>query len=250
MDYAAALIEQNRLLGELVRDAEPSSPVPTCPGWTLRQLIRHVGRGHRWAAQMVTDRMDSVLDPRSVRDGKPPADPQGELEWLHASARAVVEAVESAPAGTQVWTFIGPRPAHWWVRRRLHEETVHRADAALALGVRYELAPALAADGISESLDLLAAQPPGDRPAPLDDGGSLHLHATDDGLGAAGEWMIYGSDGRVSWEHGHAKGAAAARGRAEDLLVALMRRRAAGDVGVEIVGDQSVWTTWLDRTQF
>jgi len=47
MDYAAALIEQNRVLGELLRDADWSVPVPTCPDWTLLQLLRHVGRGDR-----------------------------------------------------------------------------------------------------------------------------------------------------------------------------------------------------------
>ena len=59
MDYAAALIEQNQLLGELLRDADWSTPVPTCPGWTLLQLLRHVGRGDRWAAQIITDRANT-----------------------------------------------------------------------------------------------------------------------------------------------------------------------------------------------
>jgi len=74
MDYAEALIEQNRMLGELLRGADWSVPVPTCPSWTLLQLLRHVGRGDRWAAQIITDRADASLDPRLVRDGKPPAD--------------------------------------------------------------------------------------------------------------------------------------------------------------------------------
>ena len=76
MDYAAALTGQNQELGELLRDADWSVPVPTCPGWTLLQLLRHVGRGDRWAAQIITDRADTSLDPRSVRDGKPPATPR------------------------------------------------------------------------------------------------------------------------------------------------------------------------------
>jgi hypothetical protein len=47
------MIEQNRMLGELLRGADWSVPVPTCPGWTLLQLLRHVGRGDRWAAQII-----------------------------------------------------------------------------------------------------------------------------------------------------------------------------------------------------
>jgi hypothetical protein len=58
-----------------------------------------------------------------------------------------------------VATFSGPRPAQWWIRRLLHETTVHRADAALAVAEPYELAPEIAADGIDEWLGRLAERP-------------------------------------------------------------------------------------------
>jgi uncharacterized protein (TIGR03083 family) len=248
MDYVAALLEQNELFGELIRVADPSTPVPTCPGWTIQQLFRHVGRGDRWAAQIIRDRVEDYLDPRTVRDGRPPSDPGGAIEWLHGSARALVDAVAEVGEGTPVWTFLGPRPAAWWVRRRLHEATVHRADAALALGLRYDLAAPLAADGITEWLDRLAAERNG-RSAPLDTGVTLHLHATDD-LESAGEWMIRGNEDGISWEHGHGKGTAAVRGRAVDVLLALVRRRTAADADVQILGAQEVWTDWLNRTPF
>jgi uncharacterized protein (TIGR03083 family) len=247
MDYVAALLEQNELFGELIHDADPSTPVPTCPEWTLQQLFRHVGRGHRWAAQIVGDRLEDYLDPRTVRNGKPPSDPDGAIEWLHGSARAVIGAVADAGEDTPVWTFLGPRPAAWWVRRRLHEATVHRADAALALGVRYDLTASLAADGISEWLDRLAAEQTTPGSAPLDPGVTLHLHATDD-LNSAGEWMIAGHEDGMSWEHGHGKATTAVRGPVVDLLLALLRRRSAADVGLRIFGDQEVWTNWLNRT--
>ena len=249
MDYTAALLEQNQLLGELVYPADPATPVPSCPEWTLRQLLTHVGRGHRWAATIVRDRRDSPVDPRGVPDGKPPADPDGAREWLADSARAVIDAVSSVGAETPVWTFIGPRPSAWWVRRRLHEATVHRADAALALGALYELSAELAADGLSEWLDIATARRP-DRPAPLDPGTTLHLHATDGDLGAGGEWMIRGEDGGVSWEHGHGKGDAAVRGRAVDLLLAVLRRPLEDPDAVEVIGDAKTWQLWLERTPF
>ena len=134
-------MRQNELLGELVGGADPAAPVPTCPGWNLSQLVRHVGRGDRWAAQIISDRVDHYLDPRTVRDGKPPAEPEALVPWLNDSPRTLLEAVAAAGEDTPVWTFIGPRPAAWWVRRRLHESTVHRADAALALGLDYDLEP-------------------------------------------------------------------------------------------------------------
>ena len=56
VDFRAALLDQTRAFGELIRSADPSTPVPTCPDWTLKQLFRHVGRGNRWAAQIIADR--------------------------------------------------------------------------------------------------------------------------------------------------------------------------------------------------
>ena len=132
-------LEQNRAFGEVIRSGDPSTPVPTCPGWSLAQLFRHVGRGDRWAAQIVADRVDHYLDPRAVEGGKPPPDPDEAISWLHGGAQRLVDAVEQVGVETPVWTFLGSRPAYWWVRRRLHEATVHRADAALALGLDYAL---------------------------------------------------------------------------------------------------------------
>lgn len=250
MDYVSALIEQNDQFGKLVAEADPTAPVPTCPGWSVAQLCRHVGRGDRWAGQIVGDRMDTALNPRDVRGGKPPEDPAGLAPWLRGSSRALLDAVAATGADTPVWTFVGPRPAGWWIRRRLHEWTVHRADAALALGQDYDLEPALAADGVSEWLGLLAAGLGGDAPAPLRPGQTLHLHATDDGLGSAGEWLIHAERGEVSWENAHTKADTAVRGPATDLLLVLLRRRPVDTDGVQVFGDDDLLRTWLDRTGF
>lgn len=243
MDHAAALTEQNRLLAELVHDRAPDAAVPSCPGWTLQQLVRHVGRGDRWAATIV--RTGEFVDPREVPGGKPGDDVTG---WLRESPRTLLDAVAETGPDVPVWTFLGPRPAAWWIRRRLHESTVHRADAALALGEAYPIDAAVAADGVSETLSLMAERPPAEAP-PLPAGTVLHLHATDEALGEAGEWLVRGTDGGgVAWEHGHGKGAAAVRGPAADLLLAVNRRIPASDV--QVLGDAGVFDTWLARTVF
>ena len=69
-----------------------------------------------------------------------------------------LDSVDAVGAHTPVWTFIGPRPAQWWIRRRVHEATVHRADAAIALGADYQLTPQVAADGIDEWLERIAVE--------------------------------------------------------------------------------------------
>ena len=251
MDYAAALLEQNRAFGEVIRSGDPSTPVPTCPGWSLSQLFRHVGRGDRWAAQIVADRVDHYLDPRTVDGGKPPPDPDEAISWLHGGAQRLIDAVEQTGEETPVWTFLGSRPAYWWVRRRLHEATVHRADAALALALDYTLTPELAADGIGEWLERVAAQAGRDgAPLPLENDQTVHLHATDPGLGAAGEWTIRADGDRITWSHGHDKSAVALRGGAVDLLLAVVRRVPVADTDVAVFGDAAIWQNWLDHTPF
>ena len=249
MNFRAALVDETAAFGELIRTADPATPVPTCPEWTIKKLFRHVGRGNRWAAQIVADRRDEALDPREVPEGKPPDDPDAAIDWLNAGAQLLLDSVDGVGAHTAVWTFIGPGPAQWWIRRRVHETAVHRADAAIAVGADYQLAPEVAADGITEWLERVVIEGKGES-APLDDGQTLHLHATDDGLGSAGEWSIVGRDGGIAFSHEHGKGDAALRGSAKDLLLAIVRRQSAADGGIEIFGDAAVWDGWLARTPF
>jgi uncharacterized protein (TIGR03083 family) len=249
VDYAAAFLEENRAFAELFRNVDESAPVPTCPGWSLAQLMRHVGRGDRWAAQIVRDRLTDFLDPRTVEGGKPPPDPADAIPWLHGGAQRLVEAVELSGVETPVWTFLGPRPASWWIRRRLHETAVHRADAAIATGGEFTLEASTAADAITEWLERVAIQAgSGGAPLPLEDGNTLHLHATDPGLGEAGEWTIGVDGGGITWSHEHGKGSAALRGGATELLLAMVRRVPLADTGIGLFGDDTVWQNWLDRT--
>ncbi|MGE5136057.1 MAG: maleylpyruvate isomerase family mycothiol-dependent enzyme [Gemmatimonadota bacterium] len=229
-------------------------PVPTCPGWTLRELVTHVGRGHRWAAEIVATRSPEFISPRDVPGGKLP-DGQAEQEaWLNASADLVAEKVVVAPEAP-VWTFIGSRPARFWVRRRAHEAAVHLLDAQLAAGQEISLAAGFAADGIAEWLELVAANPQAaaalaQARAGRGDGETLHVHATDPGLDGAGEWLVrLGPDG-ITAEPGHAKAGVAVRGPAARLLAVLTRRLPPSDPAVEVFGDETLLADWLAHTPF
>ena len=216
--------------------------------------MRHVGRGDRWCAQIVAEQSMEFIDPRTVEGGKPPAGRDNEIAWLQAGPRQLLDAVAATGPETSVWTFLGPRPAKWWIRRRLHEVLVHRADAAIALGIEYQVDPALAADAITEWLERVEIQADDEGPAggdrPLGDGQSVHLHATDPGLGKAGEWTLLGRPDGIAVAHEHGKATTALRGPARSLLLAVVRRRSAAQEGLEIFGDAGVWDTWLARTPF
>jgi uncharacterized protein (TIGR03083 family) len=241
-------------LADIVAEHDQSLPIPTCPEWTLRQLVTHVGRAHRWAAEITRTRSDAFIPFREVPDGKLPAGRAEQLTWLQAGAALIVDAVRDA-GNDLVWTFTGPAPARFWIRRMAHETLVHRADAQLAAGAVPEsvIDSEVAADAIDEWLTLLSVATPGsgdDRTNALAAGAALHMHATDDGLGGLGEWMIRRDAGSLIAEAGHGKGDAALSGPAASLLLVLMRRRPLPDPAVTVYGDGSVVDGWLANTAF
>jgi len=156
VDYAAALTEQNQQFGELTRAADPQTPVPGCPDWSSASSWPRGPRpplvGHDRPGTLGHRRR-----PRTVADGKPPADPDGAFDWLRDSAGTVIDAVAQVGADVPVWTFLGPRPAAWWIRRRLHERPCTGGRGA---GARRAVraVPELAADGVSEWLDIVVGR--------------------------------------------------------------------------------------------
>lgn len=245
MDYEAALIEQNGLLGDAIFAADPDTAIPTCPGWSMLQLLRHVGRGDRWAAHIIQTNAGADLDPRTVPEGRPPDDTDGARHWLRTSPVLLLDVIGHVGPEQTVATLVGPRPASWWVRRRLHEATVHRADAALATGQPYHLAPDLAVDGIEEWLERLAVELPASPMLALEDTKSIGLTAPD----AGASWTIRGVKNGIEWNRTASDRAAdvCLTANAADLFLALVRRRPAPG-GVHIEGDHALWTTWLAGT--
>src|SRR5512146_1532996 len=217
--YAAEIEASTAGLAEFLAGHDQRLPIPTCPEWTLRQLVTHVGRAHRWAAEITRRRSDTFIPFREVPGGKLPEDRAEQCAWLRAGPALLVGAVREAGSDV-VWSFTGPVPAGFWLRRMAHETLVHRADAQLAAGAEPE--PAIgaeeAADAIDEWLMLLAAGHADDRPQALPAGASLHIHATDDGLGGRGEWLIRRDAGGLAVEASHGKGDAALAGPAVSLL--------------------------------
>ncbi|MCX0272938.1 hypothetical protein NLM24_19955 [Nocardia zapadnayensis] len=127
---------------------------------------------------------------------------------------------------------------------------MHRADALLALGLPVAIEPGLAADAISEWLDLLSSISVRRTVTALPDSTTLHLHATDPGLGTNGEWIIRPTGPSITWEHTHESATTAVRASASTLLLVLMGRIQPDDPGLEIRGDTAVLNYWLEQTPF
>jgi uncharacterized protein (TIGR03083 family) len=251
--YVAEIEASTAGLAEILAEHDQSLPIPTCPEWTLRQLVTHVGRAHRWAAEITRTRSDAFIPFREVPDGKLPDDRAEQQAWLLAGAGRIIDAVRGADSDL-VWSFTGPAPAGFWMRRMAHETLVHRADAQLAAGAEPEpvIDAEIAADAIDEWLTLLIAGILGTADSRITalPAAALHLHATDDGLGGRGEWMIRHDTEGLGVEQGHGKGDAALSGPAASLLLVLMRRRPVSDPAVTVYGDGAVLDGWLANTAF
>jgi uncharacterized protein (TIGR03083 family) len=106
------------------------APVPTCPGWTVRDLVAHQGMVHRWAAaQLGGIRLD---DPDALeREGRAQTDLLG---WFDAGATALLQAIVDAPDDVDALVFLreAPAPRLFWTRRQCHETTIHAVDALAA----------------------------------------------------------------------------------------------------------------------
>jgi uncharacterized protein (TIGR03083 family) len=161
---------------------------------------------------------------------------------LAESPLTLLAAVDAVGPGTEASTFLGPRPASWWVRRRLHEATVHRADAAIALGGPYQLPAELAADGISEWLERLADEQALGQPPSLPAGASLALQATDQDL-TESTWTVLGRPEGVQWTGRAGSADLTLSGPATDLLLALLRRRPVEDTGISLPGNTELRPT-------
>jgi uncharacterized protein (TIGR03083 family) len=247
---AAGLMASTEVLAALASQPDLSTPIPTCPEWTMRELCIHVGRAHRWGAEITSQRAEQPVPFRAVPDGKFPAEPAERGEWLRAGAKRLTDAVAEAGADP-VWTFHGPQPSMFWLRRMAHETAVHRADADVATGQPTELDPVLAADGIDEWLmDMSSIAWEGDdqRLRALPAGRSIHVHVTDPGV--AGEWMLHSEPDVITTERGHARADVALRGPATSLLLVLMRRMPLAGSGAEVLGDAAILDRWLETVRF
>ncbi|MFE9775707.1 maleylpyruvate isomerase family mycothiol-dependent enzyme [Streptomyces sp. NPDC005931] len=242
----------------LTSGADLSATVPTCPAWTLEELVRHVGQALRWVELLVRTRAteDVPIDRVPGSEGPEARGDATALDaWLADSAASAVAALREAGPGTRVWSWSGDLTAGFWARRMTHELVVHHADAVLAAGRPVEpVAADLAADAVDEWLEIVRfvqrALPDGPAKELRVPGTSLHLHATDTDPGLNAEWLIELGDEGVTWRRGHEKATVALRGPLTVLLLAFYRRMPLDGPGLEVLGDREVLEFWLERTAF
>lgn len=203
--------------------------VPSCPGWTVRDLVVHTANVYKHKGEIVRDLITEPYD--STDEEAPEGD--GELvEWFEGWLGQMADTLQAADPDAPAWNWSdGDHAVGFWHRRMAQETAVHRWDAQNATGDPAPVAAELAADGIDELL--YAFMSPDLSRGP---NRSVHVHCTDPELESAGEWLVALTDGNARVTREHAKGDCALRGAASDLLLAMWGRLPLDDV--EVIGDR------------
>lgn len=243
-DLLAALARDGEAFADACADADLSLPVPTCPGWSLADLVWHLAEVHHFWRTIVDEQRDTWEGYE-----QPPRPPDSALvDFYRDGLQATVTVLAAAHPQQANWTWSHQRDAGFVMRRMAHETAVHLVDAYATRGRRHTVASDLAADGIDEFL-FHFLRPDATIAEAL--GGSVHLHCTD----VAGEWTVRpgdssrqrgaGDDGAADDGGGelvvtreHSKGDTALRGAAADLLLVLWRRLPL--TAVEVLGDRDL----------
>ncbi|GAA4976117.1 maleylpyruvate isomerase family mycothiol-dependent enzyme [Actinoplanes utahensis] len=227
LDHPALL----RLIGErstAFRDAVTAAPglgtqVPTCPAWTLFDLVRHVGEvQRRWAATVTAGPADGPT--QGVAEDAPelPREKEALLAWSAESTRALLDALRAAGPDRECWTWWGgsqtPQTSGGVARHQLQEVAVHTYDAQATGDGGRPLPEEVALDGVEEFLETCCAGPyswpyePGAVDYATVEGPAWRLTLTGDGVHSAP--VPTPSD----------EAAATLTGTASDLVLALYAR--------------------------
>lgn len=250
--HCAEIAAQTALLNEYIDDADLSLSVASCPGWNVSQLLRHVDGGLRWAAEIVATRATAPPPDVALRDlsGFTDEDPTRLSQSLTEAAERLKGILTAAGPDAQMWCPVDDGGSAFYARRFAPETAIHRADAAIALGIDYVLDTDVAADGVDEWLEL------GSLPFHFDvhpwmrellaPDRTIGLHATD----ADVDWQLDFTGDVIAWRRCNAASSAGLQGSVTDLLLTIYRRMPVESGHIGVTGDAALVDFWLERVGF
>ncbi|MGW7049851.1 maleylpyruvate isomerase N-terminal domain-containing protein [Streptomyces avermitilis] len=158
--YTVELRQEAARIADALRGIPLSDPVPTCPGWTLGDLVSHLRQGYEWATTILTTRSTEFVPPDGL-SGAPDeenswteqvaggargaarksrvVDPELWAHRLLESADRLVAALDGVELDVPVWAPRGKQNKEFWSRWALFETAVHRGDVFLMAGLPFEL---------------------------------------------------------------------------------------------------------------
>lgn len=248
--HCSEIEAQVDLFADHLDGADVTVEVPSCPGWDVSQLARHVDGGLRWAREIVADRLSTPPPDTALRDlsGATGDDPDALAAALRSAGADLATTLREAGPGAQMWCPVTGGGSVFYARRFTHETAMHRADAALALGADFVVANFVAVDGVEEWLELGCAPFHFDvhpwMHELLGPGRTVGLHATDTG----DHWVMDFTGDAIAWRRGDEPTAAGLRAPVTDLLLVLYRRKPLSLSRIE--GDAAFLDFWMERVAF
>jgi uncharacterized protein (TIGR03083 family) len=160
VDYATCLAQVRadglRIGSRARQPGALGAEVPDCPGWTLADLMGHLGRIYRFVlaalatGQAPVDGGYQQVAPRGVQP----------IDWFDSGHRSLLAQLEGTSPDAATWTWWpADQSVAFWARRMCHETLVHRLDADGALEFHAGVTPELALDGVDEVLTRFVARP-------------------------------------------------------------------------------------------
>ena len=101
-DYLASIAADSSALFGIAADFDLALPVPTCPGWTLHDLVEHVSGANRWVSHCVS----SGLTPQERILPSGPSEPELLVGWAWESVDELLDVLVATPTDELVWTPI------------------------------------------------------------------------------------------------------------------------------------------------
>lgn len=145
--WLAAFRREGAAFREAVTEPDPAASVPSCPEWTVRDLVVHLGRLYVYVR--------AAVEGAGAKPPRPDQPGEGDvLPWFDEAFAALSTRLDTTEADAPAWNWSSqPDVAGFWPRRMAHETAVHRWDAQMVSGIAHPIEPGLAADGVSEVLD-------------------------------------------------------------------------------------------------
>lgn len=249
-----ALRSHSEQLAEHVAVADHDTSVPTCPGWTVANLVAHVGQTQRWVTNIIEGRIvDPTLLPAQL--ATMPTAPGDWPAWLSDGGARAAEACSDEALVAPVFN---PASDHrsggeFWLSSLLNEAVIHGVDTAYAAGRTQHIEADVAAHLITHHLAMLtsptwAALRPDSADALRGTGETLHLHATD--KIDLGDWFIERGHDSATWQARSGEADVTLTGPAAALLLILTRRRQLTEETdhVSVHGDLDLAEHWIQNT--
>ena len=243
-EHVNALRREGEWLADAAERAGLDAPVPPCAPWQVKDLLRHTGYVHRWAARHINECPDQIIDgPSEEEILSGGADDARLLAWFRDGHTALARTLATADPAVACPTFMpAPSPLAFWARRQAHETAIHRADADSAAGTMPEYEAGFAADGIDELIMGFGRRrkyQPGSNAVDA----RLRVLATDTG----DVWLVEAHEGRLQprRDAGDLREAGCTvSGPASGLYLYLWNRADAARAGVTVAGDLGLLSAW------